>query len=175
MATLLLFFFFPYHSVLFPTCSTWDAAIDPQWIMSSWIWNLVLAHATSKLFFSGDPWYAYQGFHWTETVREALTEMDPGQMINSHGCWWVTDIPMGASYKNSNFQVVLKNKHLKTKDPQSHMATIHRTWINKLWPWHWHVYSNYYDLLHSLCTVWATSLIYIDICISEFKERIERE
>lgn len=150
-------------------CGHW-----PPWIMSSQVWNLLLVHETFKLFFPGDPWYAYQGFRWTETVREALMEVDPGHKINSHGCWWVTDTRMGASYKNSHFQVVLKNKHLKTKDWQSHMATIHRTRI-KLGPWQWHDCSHYQDLLQSLCTVWAISLIYIDICISEFKGEAKTE
>ena len=39
----------------------------------------------------------------------------------------LADTPTGASHKNSNFRVLLKNKHAKTKDLHSHMATIHKT------------------------------------------------
>lgn len=67
-----------------------------------------IAHGLFKLLSSGYAICAYQEFCWTETIREALIQVDPEHTINSHDCWWLANTPMRASNENSNSQVLWK-------------------------------------------------------------------
>lgn len=81
----------------------------------------------SRLLSSGDVWCASLGFYCTETVRDALTQVDPGHMINSHDCWFLQTCLPEFHVKIQIFRFSWKTNMPRPKDLHSHMATIHRT------------------------------------------------
>lgn len=117
------FFLFFYHSAVFPTCSTWDVAIVlPSWVGNKQLDlecvqhmecpNCSLLMCLSRVLLN---WNCQGGSNasrsWTLHLSWLLV-----------ACRYTG----GASYKKSNFQVLLKNKPRKTKPLHSHTARICR-------------------------------------------------